>query len=125
MKKIYVIGNPLVIEDSLPITLLPLLKREFPQFEFSEFEPSEDFPEEKEILIIDTIINAKEVSLVTDIDKIISENAVSLHDFDLGYNLKIMKKFKMIGGVKIIGIPPNMMQEQAINGIRKLIEKIS
>ncbi len=124
MKKIYVLGNSLVKEDSLPIKLLPTLKKEFPDIEFIEFEPTEDFPKEKELVIIDTVINANEVSLITDIDKIIAENAVSLHDFDLGYNLKLMKKFGMIENVKIIGIPPNIKQDDAIRGIREAIEKL-
>jgi Ni,Fe-hydrogenase maturation factor len=119
--KIYVLGNPLVKEDSLPVKLIPLLKKAFPDIEFIEFEPTEDFPKEKELVILDTVINAKEVCLITDIDKIISGKAVSLHDFDLGYNLKLMKKFGMIESVKIIGVPPGIKEKDAIKSIRKII----
>jgi Ni,Fe-hydrogenase maturation factor len=121
MNKIYVFGNSLVKEDSLPIRLMPLLKKEFKNIVFVEFEPTEDFPKEKELVILDTVINAKEVCLISDIDKIISEKAVSLHDFDLGYNLKLMKKFGMIDNVKIIGLPPKIKKRDAIEGIRKII----
>jgi Ni,Fe-hydrogenase maturation factor len=121
MNKIYVLGNSLVKEDSLPVRLLPLLKKEFPNIEFIEFEPTEDFPKEKKLVILDTVINAKEVCLISDIDKIISERVVSLHDFDLGYNLKLMKKFSMIDTIKIIGLPPNIKEKEAIEGIRKII----
>ena len=121
MKKIYVLGNRLVKKDSLPIRLIPILRKEFPDIEFIEFEPTEDFPKEKELVILDTVINAKEICLITDTDKIISEKAVSLHDFDLGYNLKLMKKFGMIDNIKIIGLPPNIKEKDAIEGIRKII----
>ena len=120
--KIYVVGNILVEVDSLPIKLLPLLIKTFPDIEFLEYDPTEDLrPNDKEIILIDTVINAKEVCLITDIDKIISERAVSLHDFDLGYNLKLMKKFGMIDNVKIIGVPPNINETEAIEEIRKII----
>jgi Ni,Fe-hydrogenase maturation factor len=121
MKKVYVLGNSLVKEDSLPVKLMPGLKKAFPDIEFIEFEPTEDFPKEKELVMIDTVINAEKVCLVTDIDKIISEKAVSMHDFDLGYNLKLMKKFGMIETVKIIGIPPGITLEKAMEGIKRIL----
>jgi Ni,Fe-hydrogenase maturation factor len=121
MKKIYVLGNPLVKTDSLPIKLIPLLKKEFPKIDFVEFEPTEDFPEEKELVILDTVINAKDVCVITDVDRIISEKAVSLHDFDLGYNLKLMKKFRIIEKIKIIGLPPDIKEKDAIESLRKII----
>jgi Ni,Fe-hydrogenase maturation factor len=124
MKKIYVLGNPLVKQDSFPVNLIPLLKKEFPKIEFIEFEPTEDFPKEKEFVILDTVINAKEVCVITDIDKIISERAVSLHDFDLGYNLKLMKKFGMIEKVTIIGVPPNYDMKKALEEIKKIITRL-
>jgi len=93
MKKIYVLGNLLVKEDSLPIKLIPRLEKDLPGYEIIEIDPSEDFPKQKELIIIDTIINAKQVTLVTNIDKIQLGSIVSLHDFDLVYNLKLMKKF--------------------------------
>lgn len=45
--KIYVFGNILVDIDSLPIKLIPLLQKEFPDIEFCELDPSEDFPKKK------------------------------------------------------------------------------
>jgi Ni,Fe-hydrogenase maturation factor len=122
--KIYVLGNTLVKKDSLPVRLMPILKKEFPDIEFIEFEPTEDFPKERALVILDTVINAKEVCLITDIDKIISEKAVSLHDFDLGYNLKLMKKFGMIESVNIIGVPPYFDEKKAISGIKRIIKRL-
>ncbi|MBN2367506.1 hypothetical protein JXC34_00680 [Candidatus Woesearchaeota archaeon] len=123
--KIYILGNLLVDEDSLPVKLIPKLKKALPGHEFIELDPSEDFPKQKELTMIDTVINAKEVSLITDIDKIQLDNVCSLHDFDLGYNLKLMKKFGMIEKVNIIGIPPETGEEKAVIEIIKILSKLT
>jgi Ni,Fe-hydrogenase maturation factor len=104
---IYVCGNPLVKEDSLPLRILPVLQKKFPEINFVEFEPTEDLPKEDNLVIIDTVINAKDVMLIDDIDKFVQTKALSLHDFDLGLNLKLAKKLGKIKSVKIIGVPPN------------------
>ncbi|VVB81400.1 Uncharacterised protein [uncultured archaeon] len=104
---IYVCGNPLVKEDCLPLRILPELKRKFPEINFVEFEPTEDLPKEENLIIIDTVINAKDVALFDDIDKFTETKALSLHDFDLGLNLKLAKKLKKLKSVRIIGVPPN------------------
>ena len=70
MKKIYVMGNLLVEQDSLPIKILPDLKKEIPNFNFIELDPSEDFPKQKTLTIIDTVIDIKKVTLVKEINKI-------------------------------------------------------
>jgi Ni,Fe-hydrogenase maturation factor len=121
---IYVMGNLLINYDSLPIKLLPLLQKEFPDIEFSELDPTEDIPPQKRLIIIDTVINIKKIMLFNDIDKIDLGRIVSLHDFDLGYNLKLMKKFGMVDKVNIIGVPPKISQNKAILEIKKLINKI-
>lgn len=111
---IYVCGNPLVKEDSLPLRILPVLQKRFPEINFVEFEPTEDLPNEDNLVIIDTVINAKEVMIIEDIDKFVQTKALSLHDFDLGLNLKLAKKLGKLKSVKIIGVPPGMSDENAV-----------
>lgn len=111
---IYVCGNPLVKEDSLPLRILPELQKKFPKINFIEFEPTEDLPKEENLIIIDTVINAKEVMIIEDIDKFVQTKALSLHDFDLGLNLKLAKKLGKLKSVKIIGVPPGMSDETAV-----------
>lgn len=103
---IYVCGNPLVPEDSLPLSILPDIRKKFPHITFLVFDPTEDLPKEKELIIIDTIINAKEVLCIRNIDEFIVTKALSVHDFDLGMNLKLAKKMGWVEKVIIIGIPP-------------------
>ncbi len=56
---IYACGNTLVKQDCLPLKILPTLKKKNKKIKFIEFDPTENLPEEKELIIIDTIINAK------------------------------------------------------------------
>ncbi len=123
--KIYVLGNPLVEIDSLPIKLLLKLEDMFPKIQFIELDPSEDFDtSEKTLNLLDTALGLKKVQLIKDIDKIVVERACSLHDFDLGHNLKIMKKFGLIEEVNIIGVPPKMNEMVAIKQIKEIITNL-
>ena len=124
MRKIYVFGNPLIKEDSLPLKLIDKLKKEFPSLEFKEFDTVEDLELEKELNIIDTVKGIKKVELIEDIDKIITDKIYSMHDFDLGYNLKLLKKMKMIDKVRIFGIPMKMSENKAFLELCKLISVI-
>jgi Ni,Fe-hydrogenase maturation factor len=123
MKVIYVFGNPLVKEDSLPLRLIDKLKKEFPSLQFKEFDTVEDLELEKELNIIDTVKGINKVELIEDIDKIITDKIYSLHDFDLGYNLKLLKKMKMIDKVRIFGIPMKINEKEAFEQLRKVIRK--
>jgi hydrogenase 3 maturation protease len=60
---------------------------------------------DKEFFILDVVKDAKEIIMIDDIDKLRSSNMVTLHDFDLGFFLKLMKETGQIEKVKIIGIP--------------------
>jgi len=123
MKTIYVFGNPLVKEDSLPLKLIEKLKKEFPKIQFKEFDTVEDLEFEKELNIIDTVKGIKKVEIIEDLDKIITNKIYSLHDFDLGYNLKLLKKMNMINKVRIFGISENMNEKEAFQELCKLIAK--
>ena len=121
---IFVCGNPLVEEDALPLRLLPELRKGFPSIDFIEFEPTEDFPHQKDLIIIDTVINAKDVVVIEDIDSFCDPKSISLHDFDLGTNLKLAKKMKWIDKVKIIGVPPKMKEKEAIEKISSILKSL-
>ena len=98
---IYVCGNPLVKEDCLPLKILPLLRKKLSSINFVEFEPTEDLPHKSELVFIDTVINAKDVMVFDNVDKFVETNALSLHDFDLGLNLKMAKKVKQISIISL------------------------
>jgi Ni,Fe-hydrogenase maturation factor len=124
MITVYAFGNPLVKEDSLPLKLIENLRKEFPSIEFKEFDTVEDLELDKELSIIDTVKGIKKVELIEDIDKIITDKIYSMHDFDLGYNLKLFKKMRMIDKVRIFGIPSDMDEKAVFEQLKKLIKSI-
>jgi len=60
----------------------------------------------------------------SDIDKIELSPQVSLHDFDLGLNLKLMKKLGKIQKATIIGIPPKIGENGAIGELNSIIPSL-
>lgn len=84
MNKIYLVGNKLVEEDSLPIKLKEDLAGLFPNVIFEEFDPTENLPEDSShLVLVDTIMGIDEPMIFTDIDAFSSQKAYSMHDFDL------------------------------------------
>jgi|SRR3989344_3519 len=122
--KIYVLGNPLLREDSLPLKLVPQLKEFFNYIDFVEFDPTENFPEEENLVILDSIINIDKIEIIKDIDKIQSNSSYSLHDFDLAFNLKLLKKLNKINDVTIIGVPSFYKYEDALNELKEIIANL-
>ena len=112
--KILVFGNPLVEQDNTPIQLLPKLRQQFPNIEFKHLDSTENLQQEtdqnKNLIILDTIQNTKTPITITlkteqDFQKLELPKALTMHDFDLAYNLRLLKKVGLINQVKIIGIP--------------------
>jgi Ni,Fe-hydrogenase maturation factor len=127
MKKIivYVFGNPLVKKDSLPIELMGDLKKSFPNINFKEIDPTENLHKlGKKLYIIDTVVGIKNVTVIKDIDSIELNKIYSLHDFDLGFNLKLMKKAGIIDDVIIFGIPANMRKQEALKQLKNALKKV-
>ena len=122
--KILVFGNRLVKKDNLALKLIPFLKKELPQIEFKEFDSIEDIQNEGSVIyIIDTVEDIANVIIISNIDQIeVSNNFYTIHDMDLGYMLKLMKKVNMIERVIIFGIPMNGISKMKI--LNQLKEKI-
>ncbi len=125
MKTIYLIGNKLVPEDALPIQLKEKLTKRFPAIKFKEFDPTENLPEDSpHLIMIDTVKGIDRVSLFKDIDSFSSQKAYSMHDFDLGWQLKLYKKLGMIQEVVIIGIPMGQDEEMACTQVIELLNQL-
>lgn len=114
--KIYIFGNSLIKEDSLPLKLIEQLKKDFPEIEFILADPNENFPpkNEKKLVIIDRVKGIKE-PMILNLDDFESKNKtpISPHDYDLLFHLLFLKKLKRINKVLIIGIP--FSQKQYLN----------
>ncbi|MFC1742200.1 hypothetical protein ACFL3V_06710, partial [Nanoarchaeota archaeon] len=101
-------GNPYLDEDNLALHVADLIiKDRIKGLEVVKcISPDEILSyTDKEFYILDVVKDAEEVMLIDDIDRLKSDNIVTLHDFDLGFFLKLMKETGKIDTVKIIGIP--------------------
>ncbi len=124
MNTIYIFGNPLLTFDNLPIRLKPKLEKAFPDINFIIQDPNENLhPENGELFIIDTVEGIKDVILIEDLDQIKNDPKYSMHDFDLGFNLKLLKKIGALQKVKIIGVPMEMNEKTALKKINQLLQK--
>lgn len=122
--RVLVFGNRLINNDSVPLKLIPNLKKEFPDIDFMEFDSTEDIENEGSIIyILDSVENIDQVTIIRDIDRIeISKHLYTMHDMDLGYMLKLMKKVNMIDDIVIFGIPIKGIPKSEI--LDQLKEKI-
>jgi hydrogenase 3 maturation protease len=101
-------GNPYLEEDNLAINIADsLIKDRIKGLEIIKcISPDEILSyTDKDFYILDVVKDAEEVMLIDDIDRLKTANMVSLHDFDLGFFLKLMKETGRIDKIKIIGIP--------------------
>ena len=123
--KILVFGNPLLEYDNLPLKLIPDLQKLFPKIKFIEFDPTENLEKQgRNLKIIDTIQGIDKVVEINSIDQISKAKLFSMHDFDMGYNLKILQKLKLIDSIKIIGIPMKIKKQDALEGIKKILSSL-
>ncbi len=125
IKTILVFGNPLVKKDRLPLMLMPELRKAFPQIEFKEFDAVEDLQKEGKILyILDSVEGIDQVEVITDIDMLQVNKIYSVHDFDLAYSLKLLKKMDMVDKVVIFGVPMKIRKDQAVRQLKQKIGSI-
>lgn len=119
---IYLVGNPLVPDDSLPFRIREKLSRRLPSFNFQELDPNENIENLTGTLyLIDTAQGLKKVQLLENIDQLKVEYVCSPHDFDLAYTLKLLKKIGQIKDVKIFGLPMGMDEEEAVRQLVPLL----
>ncbi len=127
MKKILVFGNPDLEMDSLPLRILPKLKKEFPDIDFEVRDPNEELFDGDVytgvITIVDTVLGIKDIEVFDNLEKFASAPNVSMHDFDALANLRFLQKLGKIDRVEIIGVPPGMNKKEAIKKISALLLK--
>lgn len=105
--KISVFGNPNLSQDSLAFRLVPHLQKFLPQAEFIHQDPQEQIMPLGESIwwIIDVVSNTSQVMLIENLDQLRNKRRVSMHDYDLSTELKLIKKIYPDITIKIIGVP--------------------
>ncbi len=124
--KILVFGNLLTKQDNLALKILPKLRDLFPDIEFKEFDPTENLEaeiENKKLSILDVVQGINNVTIIRDIEQLSQNKVYSMHDFDLAYNLKLLKKIGKLKEIEIIGLPQNISEGEAISQIQLIFKK--
>jgi Ni,Fe-hydrogenase maturation factor len=120
---IYIFGNELLDFDNLPIKLAPKLKKLFPAIDFIIQDPTENIklPKNGELIIIDTVMGIEKVVIINDIKKLETGKIYSMHDFDLAFNLKLLKKIGQLKKLIIFGVPIKISQKETLEELIKFI----
>ena len=131
--KILIFGNALVKQDNIPLRILPQLKQKFPDIEFKEIDSTETLQNETDqngnLTILDTAIDIDQIKTLKlktedDFKKLQLPNNLSMHDFDLAYNLRLLKKIKLINQVKIICLPIETGEDGVIKSVKEILKKL-
>jgi len=122
MTKVFVFGNPLVEKDSLALTIAERLRGKVKGVEFEAVESLDEVENTKEFYIMDVALGIEKVQFIENLQKLQTAQPVSLHDFDLAMELKILQKLGKIGKVKIIAIPADCNLEKAVKEVKRLLE---
>lgn len=120
---IYVFGNQDLNEDALSFLVSKKFKN-LPGIIFRTIKPNEDLPlpNDKKLYILDTVMGLDKVTLLTEkeIDRLILSRSTTAHDYDLGFQLKYLRKIGKLEKFTIIGLPMNTdLDYDLINSIFK------
>lgn len=127
--KVYVFGNQDLQEDNAALKATNRLKGKFKGVKFKVIKPNEDlrFTGEDKLVLMDTVEGIDKICLINEssLDKLVVAKSVSVHDWDLGFQLKYLQKLGKLNKVAIIGLPKgkkiNYLRIHSI--LRKLVEQ--
>src|SRR5215208_4478442 len=106
---IYVFGNEYVAADKRAIDVARELEDTIEGISFVFVNPNEDVPfvNEQHVVILDTVRGIQDVALVIGdrIDGLTLSPRASVHDYDLAFQLRYLKKLGKLGEVTVIAIP--------------------
>ncbi len=123
MTTVLVFGNPYMEEDNLALEIAQELN--VPGFNFKILQnPDEilNYKNENKIIIMDVFRNIDDLIVVNDIDRLAKNKIFSLHDFDLGFFLKLMKETGQLKETVIIGLPNDGDKFELKQKIKDLME---
>ena len=116
--RVYVFGNEYVAEDRRAIEVARELEGTLDGISFVFVDPNADLPfmDEKHVVILDSVQGARSVVLLEGdgIDELSLPPRGSVHDSDLAFQLRYLKKLGRVGSVTIVGVP----QEGEVDHLR-------
>ena len=101
--KVFVFGSDYA-GDNIGYRVAEELKHEL-DFDFIHSNDPSDLLYEDKVVIMDAVQGLKEVRVFHDISDLKAMNISSLHDFDLGFFLRLSERMGMRKKVTIVGLP--------------------
>lgn len=121
--EIYVFGNRDLAFDSLPLRLIPKLTARFPDDSFLVRDPNEEWEFSGPFVVLDTVVGIGEPRLFSSLSSFQSAPRMTCHDFDAYSNLRWLAKIGRLPKLVILGVPPTMEEDAALNAVSELLEK--
>jgi hypothetical protein len=107
--KVYVFGSAEVPQHEKALEVARRLRGTVPGIWFVPVGLNEDVPfvDEESVVILDTVLGLDGVTLVSPsgIERFAPPPRGTVHDFDLAFQLKYLKKIGRLGDVHVVGIP--------------------
>ena len=93
-------------------------------FVFVELNEDVPFVDEQRVVILDVVQGIGEVALILgdDIDRLAPPPRGTVHDFDLAFQLKYLKKIGRLGEVYVVGVPQE--GEVDYSRVRSILRKL-
>ena len=115
--KVFYFGNPFLENDNLAVKVCRKLEQENKNIEFEHISDTFQLIDKNlnESVLVDVVHGIKKVEFV-DSSSLKQGKISSLHDFDLGFFIKLKK-----ASPRIIGIPPAYSEELALKEVRSLL----
>lgn len=127
--KVFVFGNEDLDIDNQALIVAENLSEKEEDVEFEIISPGDDIPLEngEDMVIMDVVDGIKDVKLIQnyEIENILFPPLNTAHDYDLGFQIKYLKKLGKIGKVTLIGLPMRgAINYSLVHSIlRKLVEQ--
>lgn len=126
-KTIIVFGNPDLPMDSLPLRILPELKKRVPDAQFLLLDPNEEWftlsevEGPQDVTVIDTVQGIEKVTVFADLKHFASAPRLTMHDFDALSYLRYLEKLGKVKKVTVIGVPPEIEEAKAIEEVAVML----
>ena len=127
---IYLFGNPDHPQDNLALLSASQLIKNYPQLskviDFRFIKPNQDLPflNQEHVYIMDTIKGIKKITIIEDknLNQLKLTHSSSVHDYDLSFQLKYLKKLGKIDKFTIVGLP---IKKFNLSTLQKTIFKLT
>ena len=123
--RVLVFGNPVAAGDSAAVKIADRLEGKLAGIEFVRFDTAEDLEKEgSEVAIMDAVAGLRSPRLISLEELELPEKPLTLHGFDLMWNLLLLKKLGKIKKAVIIGVPASRPVKESLPKVRRLLEKL-